>query len=140
MLYVWLVQPWPLIFQSMLWMKCSQSMKIKIIFSPDLKILVCRHPTESTGNVRVKQLFSRSFLKKFFFNHKYFVLAKFSLESKVNFLFFLLHHFFNCSYSFVHIVHTVLCTGFTRLHYTNVQNVQMYTLCLKWKWFLVKIH
>ena len=78
-------------------MKCSQSMKIKITFSPDLKILVCRHPTESTGNVRVKQLFSRSFLKKFFFNHKYFVLAKFSLESKVNFLFFLLHHFFNCS-------------------------------------------
>ena len=105
MLYVWLVQPWPLIFQSMLWMKCSQSMTIKIIFSPDLKILVCRHPTESTGNVRVKQLFSRSFLKKFFFNHKYFVLAKFSLESKVNFLFFLLHPFL--------IVHIVLFILFT---------------------------
>ena len=71
--------------------------------------------------------------EKKFFNHKYFLLAKFSLESKVNFLFFLLHHFFNCSYSFVHIVHTVLCTGFTRLHYTNVQYVQTYTLCLKWE-------
>ena len=55
-------------------------------------MLVCCHPTLSTGNGRVKKNFFMLIPEKKF-NHKYIVLAMLTLESKVNFLFFLLHHF-----------------------------------------------
>ena len=48
-------------------------------------MLVCRHPTQSTRNVRVKKIFdAHSWL--FSFSHKYIILAMLTLESKVNFL------------------------------------------------------
>lgn len=65
---------------------------IKMI-RPDLKICwfaVTRPCLQGTGGS--KKISSCSFLKKKF-NHKYIVLAMLTLESKVNFLLFLLHHF-----------------------------------------------
>ena len=65
---------------------------------PDLKICwLAVNPTGSTRNMRVKQFFWCSFLKKKFFSHKCIILAMLSLESKLNFFFFLLHHFFSYS-------------------------------------------
>ena len=51
------------------------------------------HPNGSTRNMQVRICFWCSFLKKKVFGHKYIILAMFNLESIVNFLFFLLHHF-----------------------------------------------
>ena len=56
-------------------------------------MLVYRHPAGSTGNWRVKIFFWHIFLKKNFFCHKYISLAMLTLQSKINFLFFLLLHF-----------------------------------------------
>ena len=76
--------------------------------------LVCRHPTESTRNLRVKNLFLMLVPEKLFFSHKYIILAMLTLESKVNFLFFLLHHF-----SIVRIVLTFLThCSLRRIHQT----------------------
>ena len=70
-------------------------------------MLVCRHPTRPTRNVRVKKKFWCSFLKKKFLVTNILPhmtsLAMLTLQSKVNSLFFLLHHFL-----IVHIVLTFL--------------------------------
>ena len=43
---------------------------------------------------------------------------------------------------FLLLLPSVLCAGFTRLRYTNVQVCSVYVLqrCVKWEWFLIKIH
>ena len=56
-------------------------------------MLAYRHPTGSTRNVRVKKIFLMLIPQKKIFYHKYITLAMFTLESKVNLIFFLLNHF-----------------------------------------------
>ena len=53
--------------------------------------------------------------EKNFFSHKYIILAMLALDSKVNFLFFLLHHFLVVPVGW----YPVLCTGSTRLRYNR---------------------
>ena len=53
--------------------------------------------------------------EKNFFSHKYIILAMLALDSKVNFLFFLLHHFVVVRVGW----YPVLCTGSTRLRYNR---------------------
>ena len=57
-------------------------------------------------------------------NQKYIILTMLTLDSKVNFLFFLLHQFLVVRIALIFLP-TVLCAGFTRLRYNNVQ----YRLC-----------
>ena len=60
-------------------------------------MLVCRHSTGSLRNAQVSFFFFFFFLmlilKKKSFSYRYIILAMITLENKVNFLFFLLHHF-----------------------------------------------
>ena len=72
---------------------------------PRLKNIGLPSPDRVYRKRAVQETFFTFIPEKKFFNHKYFVLAKFSLESKVNFLFFLLHPFL--------IVHIVLFILFT---------------------------
>ena len=59
-------------------------------------MLLYRHSAGSTRNVRVKNVFERSFLKKRFFSHKYVIQAVLTLESKVIFIIISYVSFFNC--------------------------------------------
>ena len=78
-------------------------------------MLICRHPTGSTRNVFWPA-------KKFFWCSFLFILAMLILESKVNFLFFLLHDF---------LLSAVFCTDFTTLRYTRSSNKSMQSWCCK---------
>ena len=85
-------------------------------------MLVCRHPTGPTRNVRVKKIFWCSFLKKNFLVTNILPhmisLAMLTLHSKVNFLFSLLHHFLIVRIFLTFLfLPTALCAGFTRLRY-----------------------
>ena len=67
-------------------------------------MLVCRHPIGPTRNLWVKKFFLMLIPEKQnLFSDIYMILAMLTLQSKVNFLFFLLHHFL-----FVRVVLTLL--------------------------------
>ena len=85
---------------------------------PDIKI--CWFAVTQLGlqeAYRSKNCFDAHSWKIFFFFHKCIMLAMITLESKVNFLFFLLYHFLVVPVVLVApIVPNVLWAGFTRLH------------------------
>ena len=102
----------------------STNSNTRFFIRPDLKIrwfVVIRPSLQETCGSKI--CFWCSFLKKFFLV-KYIILAMLTLESRVNFLFFLLHHFLIVRIVLTFLTHCPL-RRFTRPRYTRPSNKPM---------------
>ena len=91
-------------------------MYIKTFYELRSDLKICQLAVSRPGlqeTCRSKKIFGYSFLKKFF-SHKHIILAMLTLESKINFLFFLWHHFLVARVVLTFLNHSSLC----RFHQT----------------------
>ena len=87
-----------------------------IIIRPDLKICWFALTRPGLQETYGSNIFFDAHSWKKCFSHKYIILAMITLQNKVNFLLFLLHHF-KCSYCIDFFTHCPL----RRFHYTALQ-------------------